>query len=75
MSVSLLITSLLSKLSRIGEVFSKLGIEMFDTSTFKFTVDSDAMTGEKGGDLSGGFLFSNPAFNKLTFREGNVLAF
>ena len=48
---------------------------MFDTTTFKFAVDGDAMTGEEGGDLSDGFLFSNPAFNKLTFREGNVLAF
>ena len=75
MSASLLITSILGKLSRIGGEFSKLGIEMFDTTTFKFAVDGDAMTGEEGGDLSDGFLFSNPAFNKLTFREGNVLAF
>ena len=31
----------------MGRVFSKLGIEMFDTTTFKFAVDGDAMTGEE----------------------------
>ena len=75
MSASLFITSILGKLSRIGGEFSKLGIEMFDTTTFKFAVNGDAMTIEELSDLTDGLFLTQPTLNLLTLGEGNVLAF